>query len=1076
MNSKTKIKPFRALVLSLVSAAIVIGPMQANAFPLAQSPLNMVGSKANVLIIMDNSNSMDEDATGAAVGSANATSKSEIARGVVRSLITTYTGKINLGLMAYKQNNLDSRHIHNSPYDLSYNPADYNPAFTGARDSTTKRFRLPNVSSPGNFLYYNVALPFYSAGNDGNAFCYSRDANAFVANAGSPQYRCFGTKTGTNNNLPAVQGNTGQEAALGYAALKGSYNFSPTDSDLAQGILSFGKRMAWNWVGRAWLAEASPGRGYLHTPIKPLDTAHATLLTNKLKCNVPGAGAPCDTTGGGDPKQGGLKNGGHTPIEGTLLTAKDYLGGGWNVASEGYTASCYPLPNSCGKNFVILLTDGLPSTDRNGTSLSNPAAAITAAAAAAATLKLSNIETYVVGFALPYGTDPHTLDALASNGGTGAAYSATDSAGLTSVFNTIFSDIIAKTGSSSAIATNSTSLNTNSKIYQARFSSADWTGQLLSITINTDGSIASAPNWDAGALLTANGSSGRNIVTWNGGGKAFTWANLSTAQQTQLNAVAPAAADGRGSERVNYFRGVRSSEGNLSTNLRLRTGLLGSIINSNPKYVGAPSGGHPDADYLTFSRTYDERAPLIYVGSSDGMLHAFNASTGAEKFAYIPSQMFPNLSKLTSQSYTHRYMVDGSPAVADAKVSSSWKTMLVSGTGAGSQSVFALDVTNPTNLTEANAASIAQWEFSDANDVNLGNVMGEPRIVKMNNDKWAVVFGNGVNNSDADGYASTTGRGAVFVLFLDRTAGSSTWTLGTHYLRLDVPAGTVASPNGIVSVATADDNRDGKVDYIYGGDLYGNLWKFNVSSATQSSWALGNGGNALFTAKDPSAVVQQISSGTIEVIKHPDGGRMILFGTGKYMESADVSNMQVQSFYGIRDTDVNATYTRANLQAQTILAQSSSGGFAWRQTSDAAVDYATKKGWYMDMKFGTANGEKIVYKPITRGTRVIFTTLIPSTAVCDAGGTSWLMEIDAINGARLTESPFDVNGDGRFTSADMLNFGATGTTYVSGRSSTIGITPYPTVIADPTSTNREYKILSGWGLLVFSAISDGTKS
>ena len=479
--------------LSLVAPWPLIPSAMAAPTPLTltQIPLFITsGTKANVLLMLDNSNSMDEDASGAAVGSANANSKSEIARGVAKNIVATYAGKINMGLMAYQQGANSLRQLHNSPYDASFNPADYDPAWTGNRaDPTHKKFRTPNLSSPGEYVYYNVALPFYSGSNQGTSFCRSTTADA-SPNFAHPDgfwevgdsltgpwdsYSCFGTKTGTSNTT-------------GWSNPAGTYTFQPTDSDFAQNIVDFGQYMSWNWVSPTWFNNSSPGRGYLHTPIALLDSTQAGKLNTKLGTSQFANNQP---TNAAYP----LQNAGLTPIEGTLLTAKDYFGGSWNTAAEGYTAGCYPLPTSCGKNFVVLVTDGLPSTDKNGALISSATTALNDAATAAATLKAAGVETYVVGFALPYGTNPAQLDTVAAAGGTGTAYSASNQTTLNAALTAIFADIMQKTGSAAAVATNSTSLNSSSAIYQAKFDSSDWSGQLLAYVIGTSGVIPSTPTW-----------------------------------------------------------------------------------------------------------------------------------------------------------------------------------------------------------------------------------------------------------------------------------------------------------------------------------------------------------------------------------------------------------------------------------------------------------------------------------------------------------------------------------------------------------------------------------------------------
>jgi type IV pilus assembly protein PilY1 len=348
-----------------------------------------------------------------------------------------------MGLMAYRLGSTSDSYLHNSPYDVSYDPANYDPTFTGARNSTTKRFRMANPTSAGNFIHYNVALPFYASSNQGNGFCYSTTAQAFN-NGENPSsgpwdsYRCYGSKTGSSDTLPTWR-NAGSEAARGYGGTWwGEMVFSPTDSDFAQGILDFGRQNTWHYVGRTWYANSSPGRGFLHTPIGLLDAAKATAIKAKLACNVPGAGSPCTNAG--------IPNAGLTPIEGTLLTARDYFAGTWTNAGEGYTSSCYPLPESCGKNYVILLTDGLPSTDRNGSLVANPASALNAASNAATQLANANVFTYVIGFALPFGTDPNALNQIAAAGGTSTAYNAGDPDSLQSAFDAIFDDIFRREG------------------------------------------------------------------------------------------------------------------------------------------------------------------------------------------------------------------------------------------------------------------------------------------------------------------------------------------------------------------------------------------------------------------------------------------------------------------------------------------------------------------------------------------------------------------------------------------------------------------------------------------------------
>lgn len=455
------------------------------------------GDKPNILVVLDNSNSMDEAPTGSAVGSDNPGSKSEIARSAVKQLISDFQGKIRMGLMAYQQTNIIKQQLHNATYDSSYDPANYDALSTAPRNSLTKKYRILKTGSSTEYIYYNVALPFYAGSNQGTAYCYSSTAsfdNGSETYPGGPwdNYRCFGNKSGTSDALPAWA-NGASEAAAGYSSGP-FYNgvFFPTDSDLAQNILDFGRFMSWYHVGDTWFSNNSPGRGFLHTPIADLDAAQVSSLNAKLATSQ--FSTATDTP---------LRNAGLTPLEGTLLTAKDYFDGNLTSASEGGSNPA-PLPpaNTCANNdFVVLVTDGLPSTDKNGNAVSDTATAVAAVANSAASLLASGVRTYVVGFALPEGVNPTILDQVAVAGDTTSAYAANDAASLSATLSAIFRDIMERTSSSTAAAVVSNSADGTGAVYQALFAprltatnpnsgqtrTVDWVGTLHNIFIDDYG-------------------------------------------------------------------------------------------------------------------------------------------------------------------------------------------------------------------------------------------------------------------------------------------------------------------------------------------------------------------------------------------------------------------------------------------------------------------------------------------------------------------------------------------------------------------------------------------------------------
>jgi type IV pilus assembly protein PilY1 len=553
--------------------------------------------------------------------------------------------------------------------------------------------------------------------------------------------------------------------------------------------------------------------------------------------------------------------------------------------------------------------------------------------------------------------------------------------GLETALDKAFVAILA-TSSAASVATNSTSLNSGTYVYQARFNPATWSGQLLAYSIDIYGNIASTPAWDAGEEIPA--ANARVLITANpantdGDDDAvpFQWDDLTAAQQAALNLVPfanPATSDTNGSTRLDYLRGDPTNEGAASGSYRSRNGIyLGDIANSTPAYVGPPSKFSFDASYVTFKNDNDDRAAVLYAGGNDGMLHAFSATDGEELFGFIPSAVYPNLSKLTDQTYNqrHAYFVDGSPTFDDVKINTdgiedAWHTVLVGGLNAGGRGYYALDITDPTVFSSAaNASDILLWEFNHTTDSDLGYTYAKPIIAKMANGKMAAIVGNGYN--------STNGKAALFILYLEggvdgawsatsSTGGTNGSTIiSTDYVKIDTGIGTAASPNGMGTVFVADYDGDGVADYIYGGDLKGNLWKFDVSNASPSNWKISfpaatgfANGQPLYVAKDANNALQPITAPP-EVSLHPNGGLLVYFGTGKYLESMDDQSsasapFTTQSMYGIWDrqlknsaaSDANAVPVtgRSQLMVQTAFSNVTVGGQTYRVLTKHQPNYS----------------------------------------------------------------------------------------------------------------------------------------
>ena len=707
-------------------------------------------------------------------------------------------------------------------------------------------------------------------------------------------------------------------------------------------------------------------------------------------------------------------------------------------------------------------------------------------------------------------------------------FQVTNALGLKDQLSSAFNTILEREASSSTVTVNSGALNTDTVLFQAVFNAEDWSGNVFAYPVDADG--VGAPVWNFQSKLDAKLSSAsgfsvnREIITYNKEseeGVAFRWpedpdnpgaGELSGVQVAALRGSVADDADSYGEALLNFVRGDNSNEGAGSTfKFRDRNTGLGDIVNSDPLFVPQPGFFYPDnwggsaaensVPYSEFRSKFKDRQPVLYFGANDGMLHAINAYTdnadegngeirtggGEEILAYVPSMLYGKLNGLANPNYTHKYYVDGPSTYGDVFFNNQWHTALVGTLRAGGQGLFALNITDPKGLRpelgypsfeEGDASDLVLWEFSDADDADLGYTFGKPVIVRMNNGKWAAVFGNGYNNTASDGAVSSTGNAVLFIV--DIETGNVIRKLDTGVGVNDDPLSS-SRPNGLSSPAVADIDGDYVADAIYAGDLFGNMWKFDVSGSDPNSWDITFGSDAdpepLFVARDSENNRLPITSRPA-IGSHPEpaiapSDVLVYFGTGKYFEANDndPSGQDTQAFFSIWDDGTNGA-TRADLLQQRILAEASNEEYDFRLVSEKEIRWEdddesglTKhRGWFIDLvntENGNTNnmGERVIYEPIIRNDRVIFTTLIPSLDECAAGGSGWLMELSAISGARLPDSPFDINDDGLFNDADLVDFGgddklpASGIRKGGSGDDLSGIPTPPAILDDPACPN-----------------------
>lgn len=617
-------------------------------------------------------------------------------------------------------------------------------------------------------------------------------------------------------------------------------------------------------------------------------------------------------------------------------------------------------------------------------------------------------------------------------------YPVTNMSNLPTLLGQAFANIAAGSKTTTALAYSSPVITTSatSYAYKTSFNSDNWTGDLKAFQIDANGSLAANATWSASAQLDAASVPTRKIFTYyrkigetaqkvnlteptnlSGDSSGLSDSQISTLlSDAQLDAGTDTEKLTKIKNLVNYLRGDKTNEGSAPGKFRQRNHRLGDIVDSTP--VSGTS--------ITDSRKF------VVVGANDGMVHVFDADTGNEIFAYMPSIPtavninHPSVGALAKQNYAHQFYVNGGITLSKVTSGGTTKLIAVGTLGQGGQTVYALDL---TDLSNPSATANLLWEFTDQ---ELGYTGGTPSIVTLKSGTKAVVFGNGYNNTQADGSVSTSGNASIFVV--DALNGSL-------ISRLDTKVGTSSDPlnksraNAMAQpVVLADSSFTRTAKVIYAGDLFGNLWKWNIDDANRDNWAPGLGTKEtplpIFIAKDSSDNRQPITTRPSLAMHSSGNGVMILFGTGKYVESTDNTYDQpiaqpttfgIHSFYGIRDfkdnSGIGALISRSDLQQRVITAEIKIGNSYKRlidtssdmTTVPAAIDWNTKKGWYLDLNNSSAeilggaaaksvDGERTVTDSSVSFQQLVFTTLIPSTDECLGTNSGWLMELNASEG------------------------------------------------------------------------------
>jgi type IV pilus assembly protein PilY1 len=618
-----------------------------------------------------------------------------------------------------------------------------------------------------------------------------------------------------------------------------------------------------------------------------------------------------------------------------------------------------------------------------------------------------------------FGDDPSKDDDLwhAAVNGRGAYLTAKNPQSLLRGLNNDLALIKAQVGAAAASATSTPNITlTDNAIYSTTFRTQYWDGEMVAQTIDpATGTVNSAVTWSAQTTLdsaVSAGSDTRTIYTLKSTGAmvGFLYANLDATAQNWFNndcvylsqcvGMLPVdqAIVNSGTNLINYLRG--QSQYGDTVHFRNRAHVLGDLVDSRPAVVRDPRRHYADApiapgnqSYATFASNNATRQSAVYIGGNDGMLHAFNANTGAEMWAYIPRFLLSRLYALADANYAvqHQFFVDGSPEVADVLSPSdgNWHTIMVTGMNDGGRGYVAFDITNPASPTFL-------WEFcndstlcTSDHDANLGLTFGNPVVTKRAYDgKWVVLVASGYNNVGG-------GDGVGHLYELDPFTGAILQQASTG-------VGSTTAPSGLAKITAMVTNpdTDNTAKFVYGGDLQGNLWRFDLTGASMTVSAFATLADA---AGKPQSITTRVELGQV------NGYPVVFVGTGRLLGQSDLQDPStllpsgcctwsyVSSLYALYDSGTALGNPRSNA---TIVKQTFSSFSATQLASSmTAVNIPTNIGWMVDFP---TTGERVNVDPqLVLGTLLV-TTNVPNNNACAAGGDSWLYQFNYASGGAVT--------------------------------------------------------------------------
>lgn len=628
----------------------------------------------------------------------------------------------------------------------------------------------------------------------------------------------------------------------------------------------------------------------------------------------------------------------------------------------------------------------------------------------------------------PVADKPTAIDDLwhAAVNGRGTYFSAQNPTSLVAGLSKALAGVSARTGAAASAATsNLEPVAGDNFLFVALYRTVKWDGDLQARTINpSTGAISTTPAWSAQAELdkkVAATSDTRTIYTYDASAgnkrKNFLWNELTATEKgyfknactnnllSQCPDLTKAQRDivDLGATLVAFVRGQNGNEdqaGNSDPLYRDREHVLGDMIGAQPVYLKKPTFSYLDENYAAFKEAKKSRLAMVYAAANDGMLHAFEATTGAtnsgvEKWAYIPPIVMPNLYKLADKNYAakHQYYVDGSPSIGDicpkapnaVCSATEWKTILVGGLNKGGKGYYALDITDPAN-------PLPLWNFTVADDVDMGFSYGNPIITKRRNGTWVVALTSGYNNTSGDG------KGHLYILNANT---------GVVLEKISTTAGSSGTPSGLAKInGWVDTAANNTTKRYYAGDLLGNVWRFDtedlIAPTGKEATLLAELGNVSPVGIQPITTKPLLS----ELISGNYSYPIVTVATGRYLGNSDRGDTSQQSVYALKDT-LSSTGLGKVRQPDVLVKQTLTTNQAKteRTTSENPVNWNTNSGWYVDLNPNNESpGERVNVEMQQQLGLLTVAGNVPEQNACTVGGYAWLYFFDYRTGQYVQNS------------------------------------------------------------------------